>query len=139
LRQSLRPTTDAPDPRDDSGLLRTFQGYRRALSLMSRQELLSQLTDINAQLEAQSRSSLTALLSPQLSDWQRALDNPVLRSRPMARPSSAADRGAAASLPSPERQAPSAVDLLAASRKMAPRIAAKLVHSEMRRARTERG
>jgi hypothetical protein len=137
-RPSWTQQTEAPDPRDDPGMIRTFAGYRQALSQMTPDQLIAQLTVINAQLEAQSRSTLTALLSPQLSDLQRSLDNPVLRSPRTATPSSPADRGAAASRPSPALHQRSAVDLLAASKKLAPRIAAKLVASEARRARADR-
>jgi hypothetical protein len=125
--------TDAPDPRADPNLLRTFEGYRAALATMDRQELLDQLTRINAALETQSRAAMTSSL---LSDSLASSDQLQTRSLPTAsRPSP--DRGSAASLPS--TPLPSAVDLLARSKSLAPRIAAKLVQAEARRVRRERG
>jgi len=105
---------------------------------MTPEQLMAQLADLSAKLEEQSRSTLTGLLSSPLSGYQHNLDNPVIRSPRTAAPSSAADRGAAASRPSPVPQPRSAIDLLASSKKLAPRIAAKLVASEARRARTDR-
>jgi hypothetical protein len=122
---------------DDPGQLRTWAGYRAALSQMKRQELLDHLTGINAALQAQSQAVLERQLrSLQTSGSSSSIDNPVVRSTPPERRSNERpmDRGAYPSrLASPQ---PSALDLLARSKSLAPRIAAKLVLSEARRRRS---
>ncbi len=100
-------------------------GYQRALSSMSNEQLLSQLTAINAELERQARTSLTSVL---LSDYQRTLDQPVLHSPTPATPSQPADR---ATPPSPFRP-PSPAELLAASPRTGPRLAARLLAASAR-------
>lgn len=132
------PTTDAPDPRDDPNLLRTFQGYRKVLSTMTIEQLMAHSVDLAAQLEEQSRRTLMAQLSSPLSSSMQSLDSPVVRSPRMASPSSRPDRGQAASQPSPALPPRSALDLLASSKRLAPRIAAKLVAAEARRAKADR-
>lgn len=134
---SSKRLTDAPDPRDDPNLIRTFAGFRQTLAAMSIDQLMELAAKQGAELQAQSQSTLTALISSPLSDSLAALDRAQVRSLPTAHQPSRPDRGSAASQPSvPPR--PSALDLLAKSKHLAPRIAAKLVSSEARRARAER-
>lgn len=130
---------DAPDPFADPGMLRTWAGYRQALGQMSMTELMSHATELSARLEAESRHHLGAALMDPLSDSLQAIDRLQARSLPTARQPSSPDRGARASQTSPEPRLPSAVDLLARSKSLAPRIAAKLVAAEARRARADRG
>lgn len=142
MTDSSRPTSlptrtlsDLPDPRDDPNLIETFAGYRTALSTMTIDQLMTHSAELAALQQAQSASILTALISPGLSEYSRSLDNPVLRSpRTASRPGSAADRGAVASQTSSLPRPQSALDLLAGSRRLAPRIAAKLVAHEVKRA-----
>lgn len=129
---------DAPDPRDDAGLIRTFQGYRAALATMTVDQLMERLTDINMKLEAESQANLTRLISSPLSTSIESLDRLQMRSLRTAAPPSRPDRGQVASQPSPVPRQQSAAERLAASRRMAPRLAAKLVASEVRKARRER-
>jgi len=125
--------TELPQPYDDPNLQRTFQGYRQALSMMTLPQLVEQANRNAEALQRQSDATLASTISMQLSDYQSSLDRLTTRSLPMgSQPSTA--RGVAASLPSPQRLAPSALDRLASSKYLAPRIAAKLVHSEVRRA-----
>lgn len=133
--RSWRPRSELPTPQDDPALIRTFQGYRAALARMTPEQLLSHATDLSARLEAQSRSTLAALISPGPSG-SSSIDDLVIRSPRTDPLSQHRDRGARPSPASPSL--PSAVDLLAASKKLAPRIAAKLVQAEARRARAER-
>ena len=129
-------TTEAPDPRDDPGLYRTFEGYRAALAKMSVAQLMDRLTAINAELEAQSQSTLASLISSPLSASIQALDRLQVSSPRTVRPTSpASDRGAAASRPSPASPQPSALDRLASSKYMGPKLAAKLVVADARRRR----
>lgn len=131
--RSLR-TSELPDPRDDPNLIRTMHSFRRALQLMSVPELMALASQQAAALELEQRTLMTNLLSSRLSDSLQSLDTlqPSSR-RTAARPSPAA-RGAAASQTSPAPPPrPGAVDLLAASKRLAPRVAAKLVLAEARR------
>jgi hypothetical protein len=105
---------------------------------MTTEQLLEQLNDIAAKLQEQSQSTLTALLSARLSDSLRSIDALQVRSLRTDPRSSGRERGASASQPSPPSRPPSALELLAGSKRLAPRIAAKLVVSEARRARNDR-
>lgn len=129
--------TSLPQPYEDPNLARTFQGFRAALSRMSIPQLQDQLTRINALLQADVQARLTSTIYDLASASPANLDSPVLRSPRMAsRPPT--DRGSARSQASPAPAPPSAVELLARSRSLAPRLAAKLVVSDARRASRER-
>jgi hypothetical protein len=128
---------DAPDPFADPGMIRTWAGYRTALSTMTMPELLAQATELSARIELEQRQTLASFLSTPLSESLSALDRLQVRSLRTAPPPSRPDRGAAASQPSRELPQPSALDLLARSKSLAPRIAAKLVAAEARRARRD--
>lgn len=138
-RTSWLRKTEAPDPRDDPNLIRTFEGYRMALSRMTIPQLLDRLTSINAELQAQSQSTLVSQISSQLSDSIQALDRLQVRSPRMAPPTSAPDRGASASRPFPGSPQPSALDRLASSKYMGPKLAAKLVVADARKRARARG
>lgn len=118
LQRSLQPMT--PE-REDA----TWDGYRLALGRMSNAELMQNLTELNATMQQQSRETLTSLLRDSLS----SLDRPVLSSTPAVSLYPPVDRGAPVS---PSRQQPSALDLLARSRSLAPRVASKLVLASSR-------
>lgn len=118
LQRSLQPMT--PE-REDA----TWDGYRLALGRMSNAELMQNLTELNATMQQQSRETLTSLLRDSLS----SLDRPVLSSTPAVSLYPPVDRGAPVSL---SRQQPSALDLLARSRSLAPRVASKLVLASSR-------
>jgi hypothetical protein len=129
---------ELPDPQADPNLIRTFAGYRAALATMDTAQLMAHSADLAAKIEAGTNQTLAAALWQQLSESRSSLDQPVVRSPRTALPTSGSpDRGQARSRPSPPPMS-SAVDLLAASRRLAPRIAARLVLSEARRARAER-
>jgi len=130
--------SDAPDPRDDPGLLRTWAGYRQALSTMTIEELMKLADNQAARLEQENREAMNRLLSTPLSESLSALDRLQVRSPRTAPQPSQADRGVQASQRSPALPQPSALDRLASSKYMAPRLAAKLVASEARRARRDR-
>lgn len=134
------PADELPQPSDDPNLTRTFAGFRAALRSLSIPELMSLAAEQAAAIELENRSTMSQLISQRLSGSIESLDRLQLRSRPTAPPerSDSPDRGLAHSRPSPPPR-PSAVDLLASSRKMAPRIAAKLVLAEAARARADRG
>lgn len=127
-------TSDLTDPRDDPNLIATHAAFRQALTHLSLPELLELSARQAAMLELESRTLLTNLLSSRLSDTLQSLDTLSPSSRRTASRPSPAARGAAASQTSPgPRPLPGAVDLLAGSRRLAPRVAAKLVLAEARR------
>lgn len=128
------PTSELPDPRDDPNLIRTYAGFRRVLAQMSLPELMELSARQAALLEIEQRQAMTNLLSNGLSASIQSLDNLSPSSRRTAARPSAPDRGAQASQTSAPQPRPGAVDLLAASRRLAPRIAAKLALAEARRA-----
>lgn len=137
MPHSRFPTTELPDPAADPGLLRTYEGYRAALRSMTIEQLMERADRLARQITADQQEQMSALLMGQLSSYSTALDRPSFGSPRTASPPSVPDRGAS-SQASPAPRLPSAVDLLAASRRMAPRVAAKLVLAEARRARADR-
>jgi hypothetical protein len=135
------PGSELPQPADDPNLSRTFAGYKAALRSMSIPQLMSQANQLAAAIELEQRQLMNQLISERLSGSLDSLDRLQTRSPRTAYPSrepDSADRGQARSRPSPPPK-PSAVDLLASSQRLAPRIAAKLVLAEAQRARAERG
>jgi len=141
-RRSLTPppVDELPQPSDDPNLTRTFAGFKLALRSMSIPQLMSLAAQQAAAIELEQRQLLNQLISQRLSASVESIDRLQTRSPRTAYPSpepDSADRGHSRSQSSPPPR-PSAVDLLASSRKLAPRIAAKLVLAEAQRARTER-
>lgn len=133
------PSDELPQPSDDPNLTRTFAGFKAALRSMNIPQLMSLATEQAAAIELEQRQLLNDLISRRLSESVSSLDRLQVRSPRMAAPGPASpDRGQAHSRPSPVAT-PSALDLLASSRRLAPRIAAKLVLAEAQRARAERG
>lgn len=125
---------ELPQPSDDPNLIETFAGYRAALRLMTPMQLVAHSTELSARLEEQSRSTLASLISGTLSDSLQNIDRLQVRSTPAGpRSSERRDRGESHSRPSTPQ--PSALDQLARSKRLAPRIAAKLVLHEARRHR----
>lgn len=124
-------TPDLPElqpPDDEEEIRRTFEGYRSVLATMTTEQLMGQLTTINAELESQNRTVLARAVSRDLSEYISILDQPVLRLRPTdQRSPEPRDRGRP---PSPSRQ-PSPVDLLFGSSR-GKRLAAKLVGANAR-------
>jgi hypothetical protein len=129
---------DAPDPYADPAMIRTWAGYRQAIGQMTMDQLIAHATDLSARLEQESQRQLGAFLSQSLADQLQALDRLQVRSPRTAPQASPRDRGAQASQTSQAPRLPSAVDLLARSKSLAPRIAAKLVAAEARRAARSR-
>ena len=119
------PTGALPQPNDLRSVERTWQGYQAAVSRMSNEELLRTLTDLNVQLQAQAQTSMT---SPLLSELRQSLDRPVLSSTPREPLSPPVDRGSRPFQSPP----PGALDLLARSRSLGPRVAGKLVLAQVR-------
>lgn len=130
--RTMPPMASLPQPADDPNLLRTFRGYRAALATMSLEQLMAHSADLAARIEFEQRRLLASAISSPLSTLTLSIDNPVIRSpRTVPRPSDSPDRGRP---PSPSlRPSQSAVDLLAASKRLGPRIAAKLALHEARR------
>lgn len=138
----LPPTslTELQPPDSRAAIERTFAGYKKTLESLSPDQLMEHLTAINGQLELQQRALVSAVLSPSevLSASIASLDRPVLRSTPTAI-QSPQPRGLAAQV-SPSHLPPRAVDLLASSSRLGPRLAAKLVAASARsRSMRERG
>lgn len=105
-------------------LIAGFEAYRTWLAGKTTEELVAELTRIDALLQSQQRATMTSLLSSPLSTYLGTLDRPVLRSGPTASPSPSPDRGRppSPSLPpalSGPRWAPNGM-----------RLARKLVESE---------
>lgn len=128
------PTSEVPSPIDDPNLIATYASFRQALTKLTLPELMELSARQAALLELEQRQAMTNLLSNGLSDSIQSLDRLSPSSRRTARQPSPADRGAAASPTSAPRPLPGAVDLLAGSKRLAPRVAAKLVLAEARRA-----
>lgn len=129
---SPRTLTSLPElqpPDNETEIRRSFEGFRLALAQMTPEQLMGQLTTINAALEAEARTRLAATVSEPLSAYIEKLDRVVLRSTPSEIPSpSPRDRGDPRF---PSRQ-PSPLDLLASSARLGPRLAAKLVVASAR-------
>jgi hypothetical protein len=122
-------STQAPKSPTPSEVEEAWAGYERSLSRLSNDQLLSLLTTLNSQLQEQATSSISTTLLASL----EAADRPVLSSTPTATLSDypPMDRGVRAS---PQQQ-PGALDLLARSRRLGPRVAGKLVLAQARAAR----
>lgn len=127
------PPTNSPPPLPPPGRNdpdRSWEAYRWALSRLTIPELLEHLTRINAAQEAQARSltATTAASLPSLADSLSSLDRiapgPTAPASPWP-----TDRGGG---PSPASPQPSAVDRLAATAKLGPRIAARLLLASAR-------
>jgi hypothetical protein len=94
---------------------------------MSPDQLLAHLTQINAAMEADRQTRMASLLASR-SEHLSSLDQPVLSSTATATRPSPMDRAAAPS-PSP---ALSAVDLLASSQRLGPKLAQRLLMASAR-------
>lgn len=122
MGSSTRLPSSLPQPMDDPDLYRTFAGYRMALARMTPEQLLAHLTSINAALAQEAREATARAIYP-TSGPTSSLDSPV-GSMTMEPPSSSPmDRGARPSLSRP----PSPLELLSGSRRLGPRLAARLV------------
>lgn len=108
----------------------TWQGYRQALATLSPQQLMELLTTINGQLTMERERRMASILSssPSLSE---VLDQPVLSSTRMATQRSPMDRG----VPPSTFPQPSAVDLLASSQRLGPKLAQRLMLASARAVR----
>lgn len=103
-----------------------FQGLKTALSGMTNDQLLAHLAQINAQIEAQQTQAIANLGTRRtLSDYLADADRISLSSIPTATPP--ADRSSPPSQPFPQQS--SALDLLATSGRMGPKLAAQLVQA----------
>lgn len=109
---------------DEATMPEMWRQYEQALSRLSPEQLMAQLTAINSGLQAQSTWPVQSLLEARL----QSADQPLVRSVPkVSRPSM--DRAAAAASPS---LPPSSLDLLSRSQRLGPRLAAKLVLASAR-------
>jgi hypothetical protein len=105
-----------------------WKTLERAYAGWSADQLIAELTKINALLATQTRSVVTNQMQPP------DLDQPVIRSQTMDAPSRPADLEPLRSRP-PQ---PSALDLLISGQRMGPRLAQKLAMASAR-ARARRG
>jgi len=119
-RRGLEPLT----PPQEYG---TWDGYRRALASLSPSELMALLATINTGLTAERERRMASILtsSPSMAE---ALDRPVLSSTRMATQRSPMDRG----VPPSQFQQQSAVDLLASSQRLGPKLAQRLMIASAR-------
>ena len=119
-RRGLEPLTP-PQEYD------TWDGYRRALASLSPPELMALLATINTGLTAERERRMASILtsSPSMAE---ALDRPVLSSTRMATQRSPMDRG----VPPSQFQQQSAVDLLASSQRLGPKLAQRLMIASAR-------
>ena len=129
---SLPPT---PLPLSTEDLRRMFDGYQQALSFLSPDKLMAELSRVNALIESQSKSLLTGAL------WQGShseIDRQGPAPEPLSMDPSAQDHDRPASRPSPP---PTAASLLAGTGRVGPRLASKLIISSARAQtrRRERG
>ena len=107
-----------------------WSALSRAYARMSPEQLLSHLTGINAQLQAQNRSMISRTLEDVVSD----LDRPVPRRQATVDPYQPPDRGHPPS--QSQTRSPSALDLLASHERIGPRLATKLMKAS---AKAQRG
>lgn len=105
----------------------TWGGYRQALARMSTPQLMELLATINGQLAAERDRRLSSILGLS-STVTEGLDQPVLSSTRMATQHSPMDRGA----PPSTFPQPSAVDLLASSQRLGPKLAQRLMLASAR-------
>lgn len=124
LQSSLQPLS--PE-RIEAG----WDAYRQSLGQMNNDQLLQRLTEINAQMQQQATTTLGTAVTEMLRASLASIDRPVLSSTPTPSPSLPVDRGAPRST-SPQ---PTALDLLARSRSLAPRVASKLLLAQLRAGR----
>lgn len=109
----------------------------RAIASLTPEQTLAQLAVVNGELSQQRRSLVTEAIQESVAE----LDRPVLRQPTTAERSPRQDRGLASS-PISHRPSPGALDLLISSRRIGPRLAARMVQasarieSAKRRART---
>lgn len=130
MGSSPTTTSELPQPDNLDGVIRTFAGYRAALSTMTPAQLMEQLTTINAAIQAQQTARLEALLSRRSQESTSSLDQPVVpttrpRSTPAPQPRGRAAAGSPQSLP------PSQSNPLLRSH-AGQRLAAKLVAANAR-------
>jgi hypothetical protein len=111
----------APDDPEQEAL---WAPYRQWLSRLTPEQLIAQATELSRQLQSQASSSLSGSLEA----YHQSIDRPVLVSTRTADPSRPTDRSAPRS-PSPQ---PSSLDLLSASGRLGPKLAARLVASQRR-------
>lgn len=128
LPTHLLPPTAPLDPTE---IAASFEGYRQTLATMSQPALLAELARVSALLQAQSSNLLTSQL------WQAshsAIDHldqaPEPTSMTMPSSPSEGDPSRPASRPTPEPSR--AINLLAGTGRLGPRLAAKLVVSSAR-------
>jgi len=114
-------------PLSTEDLRRMFDGYQTALNFLPPQQLMAELSRVNALIESQSSSLLTGTL------WQAShseIDRPDLSPEPLSMSQSQPDPDRPLS---PRSPAPtSAISLLAGTGRIGPRLAAKLVVSSAR-------
>jgi len=121
----LPPASNWP-PMDDLTTAELARQYEKVLTRLTIPQLLGQLTQINGLLQAQSQVSVTeALLA-----HSRSADQPGAALTPKAIQSPSTDRAQPASPGSTTR--PAAWELLSASQRLGPRLAAKLVIASAR-------
>lgn len=129
------PVPNWQPPNSRAGLARSYQGFQQALRQMSPSQLLELSTRQAAMIQTETAALLQSTLST-LSGYSESQDQPVLSRAstaiPSPDPNRPTDRGAPAS---PIRQ-PGALDRLAESRRLGPRLAARIVlHSARSEAR----
>lgn len=121
--------SELPQPDDEAGIKRTFDGYRAALKTMTIPELMELADRQAALLQAQQNDMMRRSLSPSPLDSTSNLDSPVLRTTPSRSMPAPSPRGRAAQA-SPPSPPPTSLDLLFGSR--GRRLAAKLVAANAR-------
>jgi hypothetical protein len=121
--------SELPQPEDEAGLRRTFDGYRAVLRAMSPEQLVTQANLIAGMLQTQSNEALILALSRPSSGSTPDLDLPVQRTTPSRSTPAPSPRGRAAQ-GSPASPPPSPLDLLFGSR--GRRLANKLVAANAR-------
>jgi len=116
--------TSWPSPPETVG---EWAAVEKAIARMTPDELMTRLEHVNGLLSQQRRSLVTSELTSAVQE----LDRPVLRPTREERSSPSRDRGQSSSPTSP-RPSPGALDLLISSRRVGPRLAARMVQASAR-------